>query len=85
LLLGFSRKAFLGRLLGLPPEERLEGTIAAAVLSVERGAHILRVHDVGPVARAVRAAEAILGPGSKAAAAAEMNANAIEEKTDDVR
>ena len=58
--MGFSRKAFIGRILDLPPDERLEGTIAAAVLSVERGAHILRVHDVGPVARAVRAAEAIL-------------------------
>jgi len=85
LLLGFSRKAFLGRLLGLPPEERLEGTIAAAVLSVERGAHILRVHDVGPVARAVRAAEAILGLGADAAAAAEMNDNAVERKAGDVR
>ena len=85
LLLGFSRKAFLGRLLGLPPEERLEGTIAAAVLSVERGAHILRVHDVGPVARAVRAAEAILGLGADAAAAAEMNDNAVARKADDVR
>lgn len=60
-LLGFSRKAFLGRILGLPPEERLEATIAAAVLAVERGVHILRVHDVGPVARAVRTAEAVLG------------------------
>ena len=85
LLLGFSRKAFLGQLLGLPPEERLEGTIAAAVLSVERGAHILRVHDVGPVARAVRAAEAILGLGADAAAAAEMNDNAVERKAGDVR
>jgi dihydropteroate synthase len=64
LLLGFSRKAFLGAVLDLPPDERLEGTIAAAVLSVERGAHILRVHDVGPVARAVRAAEAVLGAGA---------------------
>ncbi len=70
LLMGFSRKAFLGRVLGLPPDERLEGTIAAAVLSVERGAHILRVHDVGPVARAVRAAEAILS-GEAAAGAGE--------------
>jgi dihydropteroate synthase len=61
LLVGFSRKAFLGKILGLPPSERLEATIAAAVLSVERGADILRVHDVGPVARAVRTAEAILG------------------------
>ena len=60
LLVGFSRKAFLGRILDRPPDDRLEGTIAAAVLSVERGAHILRVHDVGPVARAVRTAEAIL-------------------------
>jgi dihydropteroate synthase len=57
---GFSRKAFIGRVLGLPPGERLEGTIAAAVLSVSRGAQILRVHDVGAVAKAVRVAEAIL-------------------------
>jgi dihydropteroate synthase len=61
---GASRKAFIGRILGLPPGERLEGTIAAAVLSVSRGASILRVHDVGAVAKAVRVAEAILGaPG----------------------
>lgn len=66
LLVGFSRKAFLGAILGLPPGERLEGTIAAAVISVERGAHILRVHDVGPVARAVRAAEAMLATGPAA-------------------
>jgi dihydropteroate synthase len=65
LLMGFSRKAFLGRILDRPPAERLEGTIAAAVLAVERGAHILRVHDVGPVARAVRTAEAILAGGSR--------------------
>jgi dihydropteroate synthase len=67
LLLGFSRKAFLGAILDRPPAGRLEGTIAAAVLSVERGAHILRVHDVGAVARAVRAAEAILGAEGPAA------------------
>jgi dihydropteroate synthase len=65
---GFSRKAFIGRVLGLPPEERLEGTIAAAVLSVSRGAQILRVHDVGPVAKAVRVAEAILGATGDSAA-----------------
>jgi dihydropteroate synthase len=60
LLVGVSRKAFLGRITGRPPAERLEATIAAAVLSVERGADILRVHDVGAIARAVRTAEAIL-------------------------
>lgn len=63
LLVGVSRKAFLGVILDLPPMRRLEGTIAAAVLAAERGAHILRVHDIGPVARAVRTAEAILGDG----------------------
>jgi dihydropteroate synthase len=63
LLVGVSRKAFLGRITGQPPAARLEATIAAAVLSVERGADILRVHDVGPVARAVRTAEAVLGAG----------------------
>ena len=78
LLVGFSRKAFLGRILDRPPDERLEGTIAAAVLSVERGAHILRVHDVGPVARAVRAAEAILFAPADGTAA-------DERRTGDVR
>jgi dihydropteroate synthase len=58
---GLSRKAFIGRILGLPPGERLEGTIAAAVLAISRGARILRVHDVGAVAKAVRVAEAVLG------------------------
>ncbi len=87
LLLGFSRKAFLGSILGLPPGERLEGTIAAAVLSVERGAHILRVHDVGPVARAVRSAETILGLGDGAgdADAAETDGNATNGKAGHVR
>jgi dihydropteroate synthase len=64
LCLGVSRKAFIGLVLGTPPGERLEGTIAAAVLGRSRGARILRVHDVGPVAKAVRMAEAILAaPG----------------------
>jgi dihydropteroate synthase len=82
-LLGFSRKAFLGRILDLPPEERLEGTIAAAVLSVDRGAHILRVHDIGPLARAVRSVEAILGSGVDRAA--ETADAAATRKVGDVR
>ena len=60
ILVGPSRKSFIGQILGLPVQERLEGTIAAAVVSVARGAHILRVHDVEAVRRAVRVAEAIL-------------------------
>jgi len=60
LLVGISRKSFIGQILNLPPSERLEGTIAASILSLVNGAHILRVHDVGPVRRAVIVAEAIL-------------------------
>ncbi len=86
LLLGFSRKAFLGRILDRPPSERLEGTIAAAVLAVERGAHILRVHDVGPVARAVRAAEVLLGGDAERGTAAGAAAGGPGEgKSGDVR
>jgi len=59
-LIGVSRKSFIGTILDLPVEERLEGTIAASLLSMVNGAHILRVHDVGAVKRAVLVAERIL-------------------------
>jgi dihydropteroate synthase len=60
ILVGPSRKSFVGALLDhLPPAERLEGTLAACVMAVTAGAHIVRVHDVGAVRRAVRVAEAI--------------------------
>jgi dihydropteroate synthase len=60
ILVGPSRKSFLGALLDqLPATERLEGTLAACVMAVAAGAHILRVHDVAAVRRAVRVAEAI--------------------------
>jgi dihydropteroate synthase len=65
LVLGPSRKSFIGKILNAPPQERLEGTIAAAVLGVVRGAHILRVHDVREVGRAVRVAEAIRDEASE--------------------
>ena len=55
-----SRKSFIGALLDrVPPAERLEGTLAACVMAVVAGAHIVRVHDVAAVRRAVRVAEAI--------------------------
>jgi dihydropteroate synthase len=73
ILVGPSRKSFIGRILDLPPEERLEGTIAASVLSVVRGAHLLRVHDVQAVRRAVRVAEAILGEDKAAGGLEEPN------------
>ncbi len=61
LLVGVSRKSFLGRILDdAPPEDLLEGTIASALISMLHGAHILRVHDVAAVRKAVIVAEAIM-------------------------
>ncbi len=57
ILVGTSRKSFLGKLLDLPVEDRLEGTISTNVAAVLRGADIVRVHDVRAVSRAVRAAD----------------------------
>jgi dihydropteroate synthase len=58
-LVGPSRKAFIGEVLELPVEDRLEGTIAAVVFSVLNGANIVRVHDVKETVRAVRMADAL--------------------------
>ncbi len=63
ILIGVSRKSFIGTILNSPPEERLEGTIASSILSIIHGAHILRVHDVASVKKAVRVAEAIMREG----------------------
>jgi dihydropteroate synthase len=61
LLFGSSRKSFIGKVLGdLPPEERIEGTLATCVLAAERGADIVRVHDVRAAVRSVRMADAIV-------------------------
>jgi len=60
ILVGTSRKSFIGNILNLPPQERIEGSIASAVLSIIRGAHILRVHDVQSIKRAIIVAESIL-------------------------
>jgi dihydropteroate synthase len=67
LVVGISRKSFIGKILNLEAHERLEGTIAAAVVSVLRGASLLRVHDLRAIKRAVAVAEAILSQGSAAA------------------
>jgi dihydropteroate synthase len=56
---GTSRKSFIGAALDLAEEERLEGSIATVVWAVDRGAQIVRVHDVEPIVRAVRMTEAI--------------------------
>ena len=60
LLVGISRKAFIGKILNAAgPEERLEGSLAAAVAAALSGANIVRVHDVGETYRALRVVDAI--------------------------
>ena len=58
-LVGVSRKSFIGRLSGHPVDQRLTGTLAANLDSVHRGASILRVHDVAPHREALDMLEAI--------------------------
>jgi dihydropteroate synthase len=59
-MLGHSRKSFIGRLLGgLPAAERLEGTAAAAAIGIFNSANIIRVHDVKEMVRVARVADAI--------------------------
>lgn len=61
ILLGTSRKSVIGNVLGLPPEERVEGTIATSVIAALKGVMFVRVHDVKENKRAVKMAEAVLG------------------------
>ena len=60
LLLGASRKSFIGHALGLPVDERMEATGAVCVLAVAAGCGIMRVHDVQPIKRMCQMADAIL-------------------------
>jgi dihydropteroate synthase len=60
-LVGASRKSFLGKVLDLPIGERLFGTAAAVAASVLGGAHLVRVHDVKEMVQVVRVCDAILG------------------------
>ena len=62
-LLGPSRKSFIGYTLDLPPDERLEGTAAAAAVGIMRGADIIRVHDVASMARLARMVDAVVRRG----------------------
>ncbi|HYY79542.1 MAG TPA: dihydropteroate synthase [Actinomycetes bacterium] len=65
LLVGTSRKGFVGRALDAPVHERLEGSAAAVVWAVERGARIVRVHDVRHMVRTVRMTEALMAGGRR--------------------
>ena len=60
-VIGTSRKSFLGKLTGRQTDERLAGTIATTIIAYERGARVFRVHDVAPNADALRVAGATVG------------------------
>ncbi len=60
ILIGLSRKSFIGKVLDLPLEERLEGSLAALAVAIVNGANILRVHDVKESKRVARMVDSIL-------------------------
>ena len=60
ILIGVSRKSFIGNILNLPPERRLEGSLAASVIGITKGASIVRTHDVKETRNAIKVAEAII-------------------------
>lgn len=64
ILVGLSRKGMLGTLTGRSVGDRLAGGLAAAVLAVARGAHIVRTHDVGPTVDALKVAAAVMPHGA---------------------
>jgi dihydropteroate synthase len=61
LVIGTSRKSFIGGIDGSEVGQRLGGTIASSVLAVAEGADVLRVHDVAEIAQAIKVSEAVLG------------------------
>ena len=60
ILAGLSRKSVIGRVLGLPEQQRLEGTTAVVSLAIAGGADIVRVHDVAAMTRVARMADAVV-------------------------
>lgn len=60
ILLGPSRKSFIGYTLDLPPAERVEGTAATVAIGIDRGADIIRVHDVCAMARVAKMTDALV-------------------------
>lgn len=60
ILIGLSRKSFIGKVLDSEPDDRLEGSLAGAVLAAANGADIVRTHDVRETVRAARVADAVL-------------------------
>jgi dihydropteroate synthase len=65
-MVGPSRKSFIGHVLDLDADERLEGTAGAVAWCAAKGVHIVRVHDVREMVRVVRVVDAIRVPGGGA-------------------
>jgi dihydropteroate synthase len=65
LVAGWSRKSSLGQVTGLPINERLAPSLAAALLAVERGAHVVRVHDVKETLAVLKIRAAMLAPANQ--------------------
>ncbi len=63
LMIGTSRKSFIGRLTGRPESDRVFGTAASVALAIARGAHMVRVHDVKEMSEVARITDAILAAG----------------------
>jgi dihydropteroate synthase len=68
LLVGTSRKSTIGVVLGLPVEDRLEGTAATVALAIANGADIVRIHDVKEMSRVARMADAVVRGWTKSEA-----------------
>jgi dihydropteroate synthase len=60
ILVGTSRKSTIGKVLGLPADDRIEGTAATVALAIAQGADIVRVHDVAPMVRVARMSDAVV-------------------------
>ena len=71
-LVGPSRKTFIGKILDAGPEERLEGSLAAAVAAVLGGASVIRTHDVKEARRAIRVADAMRFGGARSEGAKDV-------------
>ena len=65
ILIGTSRKSFIGKVLGLSADDRFEGTAASIAVAIANGADIVRVHDVKEAARVVRMTDAIVRSGEE--------------------
>ncbi|WP_246946065.1 dihydropteroate synthase [Bacillus pinisoli] len=60
-LLGTSRKSFIGQILDLPPDERMEGTGATVCLGIQKGCHMVRIHDVSAMSRMAKVMDVLVG------------------------